>query len=525
MDFGQFNLHPQVKAGVDALGFTTPTPIQQQAITPVMEGKDVMGLAQTGTGKTAAFGLPMLHRLMQGPRGELRALVVAPTRELAEQINEALNAMAKFTRLKSVSVYGGVNINTQAKKLRERPEIVVACPGRLLDHVAQKSIDLSKIEMLVLDEADQMFDMGFLPDVRRILRLLPSARQTLLFSATMPEDINSLAHETLRRPVTVQVSRIAPAATVSHALYPVAQHLKTPLLLELLRHTDTESVLVFTRTKHRAKRVGEQLEKAGYKAASLQGNLSQNRRQAALDGFRDGSYQILVATDIAARGIDVSQVSHVINYDIPDTPEAYTHRIGRTGRAARTGDAFTLVTAEDDLMVRRIETILGTKIERRRVEGFDYTVPAPQKDVEFARPPREPQRRKPAVAKPAGEAGGKAPAGRRDAAPRPAGEGQQGRGGRPAKDARGREGAQGTAGAAPQQKGARPEQGGNARPDARREQPAGRPGQAHGAGRPGQGAGGQGKVGVRQGHPAARQGQPGGGQPAAKKGTTPPRRG
>nr|WP_284694594.1 DEAD/DEAH box helicase [Geomonas sp. Red32] len=498
-------MHPQIKAGVEALGFTTPTPIQEQAITPVMEGKDVMGLAQTGTGKTAAFGLPMLHRLMQGARGDLRALVVAPTRELAEQINEALNAMGKFTRLKSVSVYGGVNINTQTKKLKERPEIVVACPGRLLDHVAQKTIDLSKIEMLVLDEADQMFDMGFLPDVRRILRVLPSARQTLLFSATMPDDIKTLAHEILRRPVTVQVSRIAPATTVSHALYPVSQHLKTPLLLELLHHTDTESVLIFTRTKHRAKRVGEQLEKGGYKAASIQGNLSQNRRQAALDGFRDGSYQILVATDIAARGIDVSQVSHVINYDIPDTPEAYTHRIGRTGRAARTGDAFTLVTTEDDLMVRRIEKILGTKIERRRVEGFDYTVPAPQKDVEFARPPREPQRRKAAVAKPAGEAGAKAKApsaGRRDAAPRPAGEGLQGRAG-----------GQGAATAATPQRSARPEQG------------AGRPGQAHGSARPSQGTGGQGKSGSRQGHPSARQGQPGGGQPAAKKGTTPPRRG
>lgn len=242
-----------------------------------------------------------------------------------------------------------------------------------------------------------MFDMGFLPDIRRILKQLPAKRQTLLFSATMPPDIRALASDILVEPVTVQVGNTAPPVTVSHALYPVAQHLKTPLLLELLKHTDTESVLIFTKTKHRAKRIGEQLEKTGYTAASLQGNLSQNRRQQALDGFRNGTFQILVATDIAARGIDVSQISHVINYDIPDTPEAYVHRIGRTGRAARSGDAFTMVTAEDDQMVRTIERKLGATLERRKVEGFDYNVVAPQKDQEFARPPRQPQpRRKPA---------------------------------------------------------------------------------------------------------------------------------
>jgi superfamily II DNA/RNA helicase len=425
VDFKQFTLHPQIQAGVEELGYLTPTPIQEQAIPPVKEGQDVLGLAQTGTGKTAAFGLPMLHRLMQGERGHLRALVLAPTRELAEQINEALNSMGKFTRLKSITVYGGVNINPQIKKLKEGVEIVVACPGRLLDHISQGTVDLSRVEMLVLDEADQMFDMGFLPDVRRILRVLPQARQTLMFSATMPDDIRRLAHEILKKPVTVQVSRTAPAATVSHALYPVAQHLKTQLLFELLRHTDTESVLVFTKTKHRAKRVGEQLEKGGYKAASLQGNLSQNRRQAALDGFRDGTFQILVATDIAARGIDVSLVSHVVNYDVPDTPEAYTHRIGRTGRAAKTGDAFTMITREDDQMVRSIERVLGTTIERRKVDGFDYNVPAPQKDVEFQRPPREPQRRKekpgqPGAAKKAQPATGQARSAAQPASGRPA---------------------------------------------------------------------------------------------------------
>ncbi|OHB28253.1 MAG: RNA helicase [Desulfuromonadaceae bacterium GWB2_53_15] len=406
MEFQTFNFHPQVATGVKAAGYTTPTPIQEQAIPVVMQGRDVMGLAQTGTGKTAAFALPILHRLMQGERGRVRALVVAPTRELAEQINEAISQLGKQTRLRSITVYGGVGVNPQIEKLKRGVEIVVACPGRLLDHISQGTIDLSHLEVLVLDEADQMFDMGFLPDIRRILKHIPQQRQTLLFSATMPPDIRNLASDILRDPVTVQVGNTAPPVTVSHALYPVAQHLKTPLLLELLRHTDTESVLVFTRTKHRAKRLGEQLEKAGYKAASLQGNLSQNRRQAALDGFRDGTFQILVATDIAARGIDVSQISHVINYDIPDTPEAYVHRIGRTGRAARSGDAFTLVTNEDTVMVRTIERTLNAQLERRTVEGFDYSVAAPHKDSEFARPPRPPQVRKPQAAKKAAGQGG-----------------------------------------------------------------------------------------------------------------------
>lgn len=394
MQFGKFNLHPRVVSGIAAAGYVSPTPIQDQAIPPVMAGRDVMGLAQTGTGKTAAFSLPILHRLEHGERGMVRALIIAPTRELAEQINDSITTLGRQTRLRSITVYGGVNVNPQIDKLKRGVEIVVACPGRLLDHINQGTIDLSHLEILVLDEADQMFDMGFLPDIRRILARLPRQRQTLLFSATMPIEIRGLAREILTDPVTIQVGNTAPPVTVSHAIYPVEQHLKTPLLLELLRHSDTESVLIFTRTKFRAKRLGEQLEKAGYRAASLQGNLSQNRRQAALDGFRDGSFQILVATDIAARGIDVSQVSHVINYDIPDTPEAYIHRIGRTGRAARSGDAFTMVTAEDGAMVKTIEKKLGTTLERRTVAGFDYTVPAPQKELEFARPPRQPQHRK-----------------------------------------------------------------------------------------------------------------------------------
>ena len=378
-DFTAFNLHPDVAVGVKAAGYTAPTPIQVQGIPPVLQGHDVMGTAQTGTGKTAAFVLPILHRLMQGERRHVRALVVAPTRELAEQIHEAILVLGRGIGIRSVTVYGGVGHKPQVEKLKRGIDVVVACPGRLLDHIGQGTIDLSHLEVLVLDEADQMFDMGFLPAIRKILTHIPRQRQTLLFSATMPAEIRTLAKEVLTNPVTVQVGNVAPAVTVSHALYPVAPHLKAPFLLELLHHTDTESVLVFTRTKHRAKRLGEQLLKAGHKAASLQGNLSQNRRQAALDGFRNGTFQVLVATDIAARGIDVTQVSHVINFDIPDTPEAYIHRIGRTGRAARSGDAYTLVSGEDADMVRTIERVLGAPLERRTLDSFDYSTPAPPK--------------------------------------------------------------------------------------------------------------------------------------------------
>ncbi len=391
MEFQKFDFHPHVAAGVKAAGYVAPTPIQAQAIPQVMQGHDVMGLAQTGTGKTAAFVLPVLERLMRGPRGRVRALVIAPTRELAEQIHESVRSLGRETRLRSVTVYGGVSVRLQAERLTRGAEIVIACPGRLLDHINQRTITLSHLEVLVLDEADRMFDMGFLPDIRRIMKHVPAKRQTLLFSATMPDDIRRLAGEVLQEPITVQVDHTAPADTVAQALYPVGQHLKTSLLLELLRHTDTGSVLVFTRTKHRAKRVAEQLLRAGYRTASLQGNLSQNRRQEALEGFRSGAYQILVATDIAARGIDVSSISHVINYDMPDTTDAYTHRIGRTGRASRTGDAFTFVADEDEAMVRSIEGVLGGKVERRLLEGFDYKKPAPHRDTEFARPPRQPR--------------------------------------------------------------------------------------------------------------------------------------
>lgn len=403
MEFSDLDLHPQVSAGVKAVGYLRPTPIQEQAIPPALEGHDLLGLAQTGTGKTAAFALPILDRLIQGPRGHVRALIVAPTRELAEQIHEVIVGLGRPTRLRSLTIYGGVGQSPQVRRLRGGVEIVVACPGRLLDHIGQGTIDLSRVEVLVLDEADRMFDMGFLPDIRKIVKHLPARRQTLLFAATMPDDVRKLAHEILRAPVTVQVDYAAPVSTVAHALYPVEPHLKTALLLELLHQADTGSVLIFTRTKHRAKRLGQQLENAGHRAASLQGNLSQNRRQAALDGFRAGSYRILVATDIAARGIDVSSISHVINYDMPDTVDAYTHRIGRTGRAARTGDAFTFTTREDGEMVRGIERVLGGRVERRTLAGFDYQKPMPGRDSEFARLPRQPQPRgKQKIVKPSG---------------------------------------------------------------------------------------------------------------------------
>ena len=378
MNFKSFCFHPSVAAGVAAVGYQTPTPIQVRAIPQVIKGRDLMGLAQTGTGKTAAFVLPILNRLVGSKFGCVRALIIAPTRELAEQIHQEIKTLGRETRLRSVAVYGGVGINPQIQKLKHA-DIVVACPGRLLDHIGRHSIDLSRLEVLVIDEADQMLDMGFIPDIRRILKHLPGKRQTLVFSATMAPEIRRLAGDILRNPTTVQVGITAPADTVSHALYPVAQHLKTALLLKLLENTQTRSVLVFTRTKHRARSLGKKLATAGYRSASLQGNLSQTRRQAALEGFRDGTFQILVATDIAARGIDVTKISHVINFDIPSTPEAYIHRIGRTGRATRSGEAFTLVTGEDRDMVRAINRIIGSQIEQRILSNFDYRSPGPNR--------------------------------------------------------------------------------------------------------------------------------------------------
>ena len=388
MTFESFNFHPSVMAGVRALGYSVPTPIQLQAIPLIMQGRDVIGLAQTGTGKTAAFALPILERLRSNPRRCVRALIISPTRELAEQTCEVINDLGSRTGLRSIAVYGGVSMEWQIRGVRSGAEIVAACPGRLLDHLWKGTISLSEIEVLVIDEADRMFDMGFLPDVRNILRCILHRHQTLLFGATMPAAIRRLAHEILHEPITVQVDRQLPAKTVSHTLYPVQQHLKTNLLKEVLNRTTTESVLVFTRTKHRAQRVAQQLVRDGYRVTSLQGDLPQNRRQAALEGFRNGSIKILVATDIAARGIDVLSISHVINYDMPESTDDYIHRIGRTGRVEKNGDAITFVTSADADKISALERLLNAPLDRLTLPGFDYARPAADKESRLSRQPR-----------------------------------------------------------------------------------------------------------------------------------------
>jgi ATP-dependent RNA helicase RhlE len=373
LSFDSFCLHDTLVANIKRLGYENPTPIQTEAIPHVAAGRDLMGLAQTGTGKTAAFLLPILHRLITTPARsrDPRVLILAPTRELAEQIYRAALDLGRGARLRFAVIYGGVGLFPQTRALRQGVDVIVACPGRLLDHMNQGNIRFGNLETLVLDEADHMFDMGFLPDIKRILAALPTTRQTLLFSATMPSAIAGLARETLTDPVTARVGHMAPLATVEHAIYPVSSARKAPLLLHLLEKAAGGSVIVFTRTKHRAKNLALQLCRAGLKATCLQGNLSQRQRQIAMDGFRRGTFQVLVATDIAARGIDVSQVAHVVNFDIPDTAEAYTHRIGRTGRAEHEGQAHTFVTGEDMGMVRAIEAHMKKPLPRREVEGFE----------------------------------------------------------------------------------------------------------------------------------------------------------
>ncbi len=370
MSFDSFSFHPQIHAGILAAGYTAPTPIQSKSIPPILEGRDLLGLAQTGTGKTAAFALPILQRLLTGPRGKLRALILAPTRELAEQTHTALRALGRKTWLRSMTIYGGVSAQPQINGLRAGIEIAVACPGRLLDLMNQKLVNPSAIEILVLDEADQMFDMGFLPTIRKILAALPARRQTLLFSATMPEEIRTLATDLLRRPVMVEIGARKPVETIRQAIYPTEREQKFETLLELLSQATSGQVLVFTRTKHRAKKLALQLTKSGHAAKSFQGNLSQNQRQEVMDGFRDGRVRVMVATDIAARGIDVSKISHVINFDMPDTADAYTHRVGRTGRMTHLGTAFSLVTQEDLPVLRSIERLLGHPLERRQATGL-----------------------------------------------------------------------------------------------------------------------------------------------------------
>ncbi len=379
MNFQEFNLDSRLMTRIHRAGYTSPTPIQTSAIPPALAGQDLIGTAQTGTGKTAAFVLPILQRLLTGPRKCTRALIVTPTRELAGQIHEVIRTLGAETGLRSAAIYGGVGAGPQISALQSGVEIIVACPGRLLDHIQQRHAKLGTVEVLVLDEADRMLDMGFLPDVKRILSHLPAKRQTMLFSATFPQEIEKLAAQTLTRPQRISIGMRAPVHTVSHALYPVPQHLKSALLLQLLRSTDTESVLIFTRTKHRAEKLARQIGQAGFKVTSLHSNRSQGQRQSALGGFKDGRYQIMVATDIAARGLDVENISHVINFDMPDTADAYIHRIGRTGRAERSGDAFTLVTPEDGELIRTLEKIMKKPLIRRMVDGFDYKAAPPPK--------------------------------------------------------------------------------------------------------------------------------------------------
>ncbi len=385
MSFQEFNLDSRLMTRIRRAGYIEPTPIQNSAIPTALAGRDLIGTAQTGTGKTAAFVLPILQRLLPGPRKCTRALIVTPTRELAEQIHEVIRALGAETGLRSATIYGGVGAAPQIQALQSGVEILVACPGRLLDHIQQRRAKLSQVEVLVLDEADRMLDMGFLPDVKRILSHLPARRQTMLFSATFPPEIEQLAAQTLTRPQRIAIGMRAPVHTVSHALFPVPQHLKTALLLALLRSTDTESVLIFTRTKHRAEKLARQIGQAGFRATSLHSNRSQNQRQAALNGFKDGRYQIMVATDIAARGLDVENISHVINFDMPDTADAYIHRIGRTGRMERTGDAFTLVTAEDGELIRTLEKIMQKPLQRRTLADFDYKAAPPPRPATASR--------------------------------------------------------------------------------------------------------------------------------------------
>jgi ATP-dependent RNA helicase RhlE len=375
MSFTQFDFHPKITAGIQACNYETPTPIQEKAMPAILDGRDILGLAQTGTGKTAAFVLPIVQRLLKGQRGRVRSLIVAPTRELAEQIHSDITKLARQTGIRSVAIYGGVSKIPQIKKIRAGVEIIVACPGRLLDHLSDRTVKLDTVEYLVLDEADHMFDMGFLPDIRRILKILPNKRQTLLFSATMPGEIRHLAEEILSNPVRVQIAHSRPTATVAQALFSVEQDQKTALLKDLMATNEMTATLIFTRTKHRAASLARQLQRSGYAATSLQGNLSQHKRQKALDGFKSGEFKIMVATDIAARGIDVSGISHVINYDVPATIEAYTHRVGRTGRASCTGKAFTFAGRDDRRIIDQIERSMGRKLIR--INAHDLTPEIP----------------------------------------------------------------------------------------------------------------------------------------------------
>jgi ATP-dependent RNA helicase RhlE len=392
LNFEQFNLDSRLMQGIKVAGYEAATPIQEAAIPAALRGRDIIGTAQTGTGKTAAFVLPILNRLLEGSRGIPRALIVTPTRELAEQIYQVVRALSVGTKVRSATVYGGVTASRQIKALKEGVDILVATPGRLLDLVQQRYARLDKVEILVLDEADRMFDMGFLPDIRRIIKAVPVQRQTMLFSATFPPEVELLAKQSLIDPQKIAMGISRPAHTVTHALYPVPAHLKSGLLLKLLKQIDSDSVLVFTRTKHRADKLARQIAHAGFHVTSLHSNRTQGQREQALRGFKSGHFRIMVATDIAARGLDIESISHVINFDMPDTADAYIHRIGRTGRAQRTGDAFTLVTPEDNDMIRALERIMGHPLKREILPDFDYTVAAPPRHAASPRDSHRPPR-------------------------------------------------------------------------------------------------------------------------------------
>ena len=369
--FDVFNLDPALNKALRKAGYNEPRPIQMEALPSVLAGRDVLGLAQTGTGKTAAFGLPLLQRLLENPGPGPRALILAPTRELAVQIDKEIRTLARGTRIRTVTVYGGVSDRAQIQTLRKRPEIVVGCPGRFLDLLQRREVKVGKIDTLILDEADHMFDMGFLPDIRRITSRLPEKRQNLLFAATMPRDLRKLTGQILVDPMVAELAHSKPAETIAHALYPVQQKRKLDLLEHLLKDPSFFSSIVFTRTKHRATRLARQLKNRGLNAIAIQGNMTQGARDRAMKGFRDCRFDVLVATDIVARGIDVEQVSHVINYDVPNNADAYTHRIGRTGRSEREGRAYTFVSEDDLLTIEDIERKLGVAIERRTIEGFE----------------------------------------------------------------------------------------------------------------------------------------------------------
>ena len=370
--FSELGLRPELLDAVADAGYTRPTPIQQQAIPLILSGRDVIGLAQTGTGKTAAFTLPLLQLLSDGPR-RTRALVLVPTRELAAQVEESIAKYGRHAELRWISVYGGVAMEPQTDALRDGVEIVIATPGRLLDHLERGNVVLDDLEILVLDEADRMLDMGFAPQLNKIVAQMPKYRQTLLFSATMPPEVEVLARKYMRRPVVVQVGRRSQAASsVTHAVYPVAGAKKTALLAQLLAKPEMDSVLVFTRTKIGADRVVRDLEAAGIHAVAMHADKTQGQRTKALEDFKAGRIPVLVATDIAQRGLDISGISHVVNFDVPQQAEDYVHRIGRTGRAAETGDAVTFMAPDEIAMVRMIERMMGEEIPRISVPGFDF---------------------------------------------------------------------------------------------------------------------------------------------------------